>query len=163
MELNPGFLHGPSINGWTYLLGCIYGWDESPQESLGEAMTLSKRTFELDPTDDPTHGGQPLTFFNGHYDTWCYLPPVSSSSITGYQRAQVSTLRERLLKLGAWVEALGAPHRCPSARFGAVAFGMVSGRASPGRSTDVTATFRQRSWLPRDAGKHIRNNTADLR
>ena len=104
MELNPGFLHGPSINGWTYLLGCIYGWDESPQESLGEAMTLSKRTFELDPTDDPTHGGQPLTFFNGHYDTWCYLPPVSSSSITGYQRAQVSTLRERLLKLGAWVE-----------------------------------------------------------
>jgi Transposase DDE domain group 1 len=31
-------------------------------------------TIDLDPTDDPTHGGQPLTFFNGHYDTWCYLP-----------------------------------------------------------------------------------------
>ncbi len=31
-------------------------------------------TIELDPTDDPTHGGQQLTFFNGHYDTWCYLP-----------------------------------------------------------------------------------------
>ncbi|MGH7908608.1 MAG: IS1380 family transposase, partial [Thermodesulfobacteriota bacterium] len=31
-------------------------------------------TLELDPTDDPTHGGQQLTFFNGHYDTWCYLP-----------------------------------------------------------------------------------------
>ena len=31
-------------------------------------------TVELDPTDDPTHGGQQLTFFNGHYDTWCYLP-----------------------------------------------------------------------------------------
>jgi hypothetical protein len=28
----------------------------------------------LDPTDDPTHGGQQLSFFNGHYDTWCYLP-----------------------------------------------------------------------------------------
>ena len=28
----------------------------------------------MDPTDDPTHGGQQLTFFNGHYDTWCYLP-----------------------------------------------------------------------------------------
>ncbi len=31
-------------------------------------------TIDLDPTDDPTHGGQQLTFFNGHYDSWCYLP-----------------------------------------------------------------------------------------
>jgi hypothetical protein len=31
-------------------------------------------TIDLDPTDDPTHGQQQLTFFNGHYDTWCYLP-----------------------------------------------------------------------------------------
>jgi hypothetical protein len=31
-------------------------------------------TIDLDPTDDPTHGGQQLTFFNGHYGTWCYLP-----------------------------------------------------------------------------------------
>ena len=31
-------------------------------------------TIDLDPTDDPTHGAQQLTFFNGHYDRWCYLP-----------------------------------------------------------------------------------------
>jgi hypothetical protein len=31
-------------------------------------------TIDLDPTDDPTHGAQQLTFFNGHYNTWCYLP-----------------------------------------------------------------------------------------
>jgi hypothetical protein len=31
-------------------------------------------TIDMDPTDDPTHGGQQLSFFNGHYDTWCYLP-----------------------------------------------------------------------------------------
>jgi hypothetical protein len=31
-------------------------------------------TLDLDPTDDPTHGTQQLTFFNTHYDTWCYLP-----------------------------------------------------------------------------------------
>src|SRR5713101_10185718 len=31
-------------------------------------------TIDLDPTDDPTHGAQQLTFFNGHYDSWCYLP-----------------------------------------------------------------------------------------
>ncbi len=33
-------------------------------------------TIDLDPTDDPTHGAQQLTFFNAHYDTWCYLPVV---------------------------------------------------------------------------------------
>ena len=31
-------------------------------------------TIDLDVTDDPTHGQQELTFFNGFYDTWCYLP-----------------------------------------------------------------------------------------
>ena len=31
-------------------------------------------TIDLDPTDDPTHGAQQLSFFNGHYDCWCYLP-----------------------------------------------------------------------------------------
>jgi hypothetical protein len=31
-------------------------------------------TIDLDPTDAPTHGAQQLTFFNGHYDSWCYLP-----------------------------------------------------------------------------------------
>ena len=33
-------------------------------------------TIDLDPTDDPTHGAQQLSFFNGHYDSWCYLPVV---------------------------------------------------------------------------------------
>jgi len=31
-------------------------------------------TVDLDVTDDPTHGQQELAFFNGFYDTWCYLP-----------------------------------------------------------------------------------------
>jgi Transposase DDE domain group 1 len=31
-------------------------------------------TIDFDPTDDPTHGQQEFAFFNGHYDTWCYLP-----------------------------------------------------------------------------------------
>src|SRR5262252_3713465 len=33
-------------------------------------------TIDLDPTDDPTHGAQQLSFFNWHYDTYCYLPVV---------------------------------------------------------------------------------------
>jgi len=35
-------------------------------------------TIDLAPTDDPTHGQQAFTFFNGHYDTWCYLPLVAT-------------------------------------------------------------------------------------
>ena len=31
-------------------------------------------TVDLDVTDDPTHGGQQLAFFNGFYSSWCYLP-----------------------------------------------------------------------------------------
>ena len=31
-------------------------------------------TINLDPTDDPTHGGQQLAFFNRFYDSSCYLP-----------------------------------------------------------------------------------------
>ena len=31
-------------------------------------------TLDLDVTDDPTHGGQQLAFFNNFYGSWCYLP-----------------------------------------------------------------------------------------
>lgn len=34
-------------------------------------------TIDLDVTDDPTHGAQQLAFFNGFYDTWCYLPMLA--------------------------------------------------------------------------------------
>jgi len=35
-------------------------------------------TIDLDPTDDPTHGAQQLSFFNAHYDSYCYLPMVGT-------------------------------------------------------------------------------------
>lgn len=31
-------------------------------------------TIDMDPTEDKTHGAQQLSLFNGHYDSWCYLP-----------------------------------------------------------------------------------------
>ena len=40
-------------------------------------------TIDLDPTEDPTHGAQQLTFFNRHYDTYCYLPMVGFFSFDG--------------------------------------------------------------------------------
>ncbi len=45
--------------------------DRHRQRLHGRARRI---TIDLDPTDDPTHGVQQLTFFNGHYDCWCYLP-----------------------------------------------------------------------------------------
>jgi hypothetical protein len=35
-------------------------------------------TIDLDGTEDQTHGAQQLTFFNGVYDHWCYLPLVGT-------------------------------------------------------------------------------------
>jgi hypothetical protein len=45
---------------------------ERHRQRLGRSVR--QITIDLDPTDDPTHGAQQLTFFNAHYDTWCYLP-----------------------------------------------------------------------------------------
>ena len=35
---------------------------------------VKRITIDLDPTEDATHGGQQLSFFNRLYDSWCYLP-----------------------------------------------------------------------------------------
>ena len=35
-------------------------------------------TIDLDVTEDQTHGAQQLSFFNGFYEHWCYLPLVAS-------------------------------------------------------------------------------------
>lgn len=35
---------------------------------------VRKITLDVDATDDPTHGQQQLSFFNGHYHHSCYLP-----------------------------------------------------------------------------------------
>jgi len=40
-------------------------------------------TIDLDPTDDPTHGQQELSFFNGHYDSWCYLLSSANTPSAG--------------------------------------------------------------------------------
>jgi len=52
-------------------------------ETLAEAVIQRHRrrkrkvrriTIDLDPTEDATHGGQQLSFFNRLYDSHCYLP-----------------------------------------------------------------------------------------
>lgn len=46
---------------------------EQNRKRLG-ARRVKRITIDLDPTEDQTHGHQQLALFNGHYDSWCYLP-----------------------------------------------------------------------------------------
>jgi len=72
----------PTLSRFENAVGVkeLYRVGEFLAESVIErhAKRLRDRTYrvtiDLDPTDDPTHGAQQLSFFNGHYDTWCYLP-----------------------------------------------------------------------------------------
>src|SRR5207244_6240183 len=86
---------------------------------MGEALALSvirrhaKRlrrrayrvTIDLDPTDDPTHGAQQLSFFNGHYDNWCYLPVLGFVS---FNEEAEQYLCAAILRPGNVTAAVGA-------------------------------------------------------
>ena len=64
-------------------------------------------TIDLDPTDDPTHGAQQLTFFNGHYDTWCYLPVAGFLTFNEESEQYLFAYVLRPGNVGASVGALG--------------------------------------------------------
>jgi hypothetical protein len=53
----------------------------------GFVQSLSRRrklvVLDIDPTDDPTHGAQQLTFFHGYYDTYMYFPLLVFDGETG--------------------------------------------------------------------------------
>jgi hypothetical protein len=44
-------------------------------------LKAKRITIDLDSTEDPTHGQQPFAFFNGYYDSWCYLPMLGFLSV----------------------------------------------------------------------------------
>ena len=66
--------------GWRELLTMGHGLADTVIAHHRRRLKgrASRITIDLDPTDDPTHGQQEFTFFNGHYDTWCYLPVVAT-------------------------------------------------------------------------------------
>jgi hypothetical protein len=64
-------------------------------------------TIDFDPTDDPTHGQQEFTFFNGHYDTWCYLPLLGFVSFDDEAEQYLVLALLRPGNSGAKVGALG--------------------------------------------------------
>lgn len=62
-------------------------------------------TIDLDPTDDPTHGNQQLSFFNGHYDSHCYLPVIGTLTFDDEIESYVFTA---VLRAGNAHATLGA-------------------------------------------------------
>jgi hypothetical protein len=68
-------------------------------------------TIDLDPTDDPTHGAQQLSFFNGHYDTWCYLPVMGFVSFNDEAEQYLCAAVLRPGNVGAAVGAVAMLRR----------------------------------------------------
>lgn len=68
---------------------------------------VKRITIDLDPTDDPTHGAQQLTFFNGHYDTWCYLPVAGFLTFNEEAEQYLFAYVLRPGNVGAAVGAIG--------------------------------------------------------
>jgi len=101
------------------------GVDRRPLFRMGEALAhrvierhrrrlkgrARRLTIDLDPTDDPTHGAQQLSFFNGHYDTWCYLPLVGFLSFNEEAEQYLFTAVLRSGKAVAWRGARGILRR----------------------------------------------------
>jgi hypothetical protein len=80
------------------------------QARLG-AKRVRRITIDLDPTDDPTHGQQALSFFNGHYDTWCYLPIVATLTFNAERTQHLVTAILRPGNAPATAGALGVLRR----------------------------------------------------
>jgi len=80
------------------------------QARLG-AQNVRRITIDLDPTDDPTHGQQALSFFNGHYDTWCYLPIVATLTFNAERTQHLVTAILRPGNAPATAGALGVLRR----------------------------------------------------
>ena len=89
----------------------LYRMSEALADSVlrRHAKRLRRRanrvTIDLDPTDDPTHGAQQLSFFNGHYDTWCYLPVLGFVS---FNEEAEQYLCAAVLRPGNATAAVGA-------------------------------------------------------
>ncbi|NWG76039.1 MAG: IS1380 family transposase, partial [Rubrivivax sp.] len=63
------------------------------------------------PRTIPPHGQQELTFFNGHYDTWCYLPVVGTLTFNAERTQHLVTALLRPGNAHATAGAIGILRR----------------------------------------------------
>ncbi len=60
--------------------------------------------LDFDPTDDPTHGQQELSFYHGHYRSHCYLPLIGT---IGFNKEKGQSLLCAVLRPGNAGAAMG--------------------------------------------------------
>lgn len=95
-----------SIQG-RELIAMQRGLEDFVVKRLKSRHARARRIFiDLDPSVDPTHGQQPFAFFNGYYDTWCYLPMLGFLSVDGEQEQHLFHAR---LRAGVAKEVKGTP------------------------------------------------------
>jgi AcrR family transcriptional regulator len=103
----------PTLSRFENAVGVkeLYGMGEALALSVvrRHAKRLRRRvyrvTLDLDPTDDPTHGAQQLSFFNGHYHSWCYLPVMG---FVNFNEEAEQYLCAAVLRPGNATAAVGA-------------------------------------------------------
>ena len=109
----------PTVSRFENAVGVkeLYRMGETLAQSVirRHAKRLRRRvyrvTIDLDPTDDPTHGAQQLSFFNGHYDTWCYLPVLGFVSFNEEAEQYLCAAVLRPGNVGAAVGGVGLLRR----------------------------------------------------
>ena len=117
-EVISGFEHAPGRRE----LVCM-GWALA-EVALGQLPETEREIWiDVDAYDDPCHGQQQLSLFNGHYDARCYLPlAVCISGTDGVQRQLGAVLRPgnagATRGLGSVLRGLvrRLRRRCPQAR-----------------------------------------------
>jgi hypothetical protein len=72
---------------------------------------MKRITIDMDPTEDPTHGQQEFAFFNGHYDSWCYLPMLCHVTFNREPEQYLVAAVLRSGKAGAKEGAIGVLRR----------------------------------------------------
>jgi hypothetical protein len=98
-------------------------------------------TIDFDPTDDPTHGQQELSFFNGHYDTWCYLPVVGTLTFNAERTQYLVTAILRPGNAHATLGAVGILRRLLTKLRIAFPHATLRVRLDGGFATPVLFTF----------------------
>ncbi|MEJ2589736.1 MAG: tetratricopeptide repeat protein, partial [Deltaproteobacteria bacterium] len=56
IDLDPGFGLAYSLLGWTYLVEGVFGWSQSPEKSLSQAVEFAKKAIALQDLLDCAHG-----------------------------------------------------------------------------------------------------------
>ena len=141
----------PTLSRFENAIGVkeLYRMSEALADSVIErhARRLRGRvrrvTIDLDPTDDPTHGAQQLSFFNRHYDTWCYLPVMGFVS---FNDEAEQYLCAAVLRPGNVTAAAGAAGDSASAD---AADPLLSSRSAPSGAAGWRLCASPAAGLPR--------------